>query len=62
MRAGTTMAKGTHHLSQTLDNPMRLAMTDALPCDARVGTGLDIGKVDDIATTKGMHSCRGGHG
>ena len=38
---------------------MGLTMPDALPCDARIRPGLDVGEVDDVAPTQGMCSSSG---
>ena len=51
--------KSTHEFSKHLNEPMGLTMPDALPCDARIRPGLDVGEVDDVAPTQGMCSSSG---
>ena len=46
--------KSTHEFSKHFDEPMGLAMPNALPGDVRIGAGPDIGEMDDVAPTQGM--------
>ena len=44
--------QSTHEFGHHLDEPVPLAVPDALPSDARIGPGFDVGEVDDIAATQ----------
>ena len=51
--------ESTHEFGHHLDEPMGLAMPDALPSDALIGPGFDVGEVDDIAATQRVGSSSG---